>query len=266
MKALHRITILLFVLALGVYFGVQYYYNTTLDRVSPVLNCGDEILDGSVRDGDAALLAGVTATDNVDGDLTDQIMIQGVSRLLSADTARVTYVVFDSSNNMATCSRMIRYTDYEAPRIQLEEPLVFYTYPQSDCMTEMASMFKAQDVLDGDISDRLQITSTNISDSYEGTYSAVVQVINSLGDVESVPVKVVISNSGAAKQLIELSRYVTYVNRSSVFDPDSYITYSAARVQIESNVDTGTPGCYQVRYSCEANGQSYEVYMAVGVR
>lgn len=266
MKVLHRITILLFILALCAYFGVQYYYNTTLDRVSPVLQCSEEVLNVSVQDGEDVLLAGITATDNVDGDLTDQIMIQGISRLLSTDTARVSYVVFDSSDNMATCSRTIRYMDYERPRIQLNKPLVFYPYPQGNCMTEMATMFTAQDVLDGDISDRIQITSTNVSDSHEGTYNAVIQVINSLGDVESIPVKVVISNFGAGNQLIKLSRYITYVNQNSTFSPENFITYSAAQVQVESDVDTSSPGCYQVRYSCEKNGQLYEVYMAVVVR
>lgn len=266
MKALHRITILLFILTMGAYFGVQYYYTNTLDRVSPVLHCSEEILNVSVKGGEKALLAGVTATDNVDGDLTAGIMIQGVSRLLSADTARVTYVVFDSSDNMGTLTRIIRYTDYEAPRIQLTEPLVFHTYPQSDCTSEMGTMFTAQDVLDGDISQRIQITSTSIDENSEGTYSAVIQATNSLGDVEAIPVKVVISNSGADKALIELSQYITYVNQSSVFQPEHYITYSAAQVEVESNVDTGVPGCYQVRYSCRKDGQSYEVYMAVVVR
>lgn len=268
MKALHRITIFLFLVTLCAYFGVRSYYNTTIDRISPTLSCSEDVVDISVRDGKEAMLQGVTASDNVDGDLTDQIMIQGISRLLTADTAKVTYVVFDSSNNMASCTRTIRYTDYERPRIGLDRPLVFMTYPQTDAAAELGTVFTAQDVVDGDISDRIQISSMNINDSYEGTYSAVVQVVNSLGDVESVPVKVVISNFGAQNSLIQLQQYITYVSQGSKFDAGSYIisSPSTVSVKIESGVDTGTPGCYQVRYSCEVSGQTYEVYMAVVVR
>ena len=111
MKTLKTVTIILFILAVLLFTGVSGYYSFILDRVSPVISIPEGILDVRVNDGTEALLAGVTASDNRDGSLTDQIMIQGVSRLLSANTARVTYVVFDGAKNMGTATRTIRYTD-----------------------------------------------------------------------------------------------------------------------------------------------------------
>lgn len=47
------------------------------------------------------LLQGVTAWDNRDGDLTSEIMIDHISTLIGANTAKITYVVFDSSDRVA---------------------------------------------------------------------------------------------------------------------------------------------------------------------
>ena len=91
MKVLERVTIALFVLALVVYIGSTLYYDNMVDRTPPVLSCDDTPLEVSVRDPESALLVGVTATDDRDGDLTDRIQIRGISQLLTADVIRKTH-------------------------------------------------------------------------------------------------------------------------------------------------------------------------------
>ena len=270
MKALRIITVFLFVLSLVLYLGVSFRYSILLDRVSPQIQCASEVLEVSVNAAESELLAGVTAKDNRDGDLTGQIMVQGISRLLTEDTARITYVVMDSSDNIASCTRTLRYTDYARPRLQLTEIPVYRTYPEDDSMVKLFEALSAQDVHDGDISDQIQISVQHVNDNIEGELYVSVQIINSLGDSEVIPLTIVIDNEGARNPLVTLKEYITYVDAGSDFDPQSYIltlngsAYRGAdsNLVIDSQVDTATPGAYQVRYQY----QSFTVYQTVVVR
>lgn len=270
MKALRIITILIFIISLLVYGGVHVYYQYSLDRVPPVIQCDDTVLQVSVNADEKTLLEGVTAADDRDGDLTDQIMIQGISRLLTSDTARITYVVFDASENMASRTRTIQYTDYERPRIQLDQAPVFAPVPSGDPLVELGEALKAVDVRDGDISGNIRITAQNVDMYEEGIYRVNVQVSNSMGDTEVVPLTVVLSNENADEPLIQLSSYITYVSAGSEFHPAEHITAvdgssyrpSDKNLKITSNVDTAAAGTYEVCYSYK----TYTVYMTVVVR
>ena len=270
MKALRIITIILFILSLVAYLGVSYRYNNQLDRVSPAIRCETEVLEVSVHAEDSELLAGVTATDNRDGDLTDRIMIQGISRLLTEDTARITYVVMDSSNNIASCTRTLRYTDYTPPRFALTGIPVYSANDQQNPLNKLSETLTAVDVKDGNLSDQIRITANGIDGSLEKSYTLTLEVTNSLGDSEVVPLTIVLDNEGAANPLITLTEYITYVDAGSRFDPRSCILtlngspYKGfiSGLAIDSQVDTSTPGTYQVRYKYH----SFTVYQTVVVR
>ena len=64
------------------------------DDTPPVIYAATDLLEISVTDGEDKLLHGMTATDRQDGDLTDKLMVAGVSQLITEDTAKITYVVF----------------------------------------------------------------------------------------------------------------------------------------------------------------------------
>ena len=270
MKTLRIITIILFLLSLAVYLGVSYRYDHQLDRVSPAIECTSEVLEVSVSANDSDLLAGVTATDNRDGDLTDRIMIQGISRLLTENTVRVTYVVMDSSNNIASCTRIVRYTDYTPPRLALNAIPVYTTELEQNALSVLKETLIATDVKDGDLSGDIRIIANSIDVTLENTYTLTLEVTNSLGDSEVVPLTIVIDDEGAANPLVTLKEYITYVNVGSSFEPKSCILtlngspYSgvASGLTIDSQVDTSIPGTYQVRYKYH----SFTVYQTVVVR
>ena len=136
----------------------------------------------------------------------------------------------------------------------------------------MLDRLTATDVLDGDISSGIRITSQNVINSQPGVYSVTAQVDSRLGNSVVLPLKVVITAGGP--QLITLSDYLVYLPRGSAFDASGYIqsvtapdgtALSAGQVSIESPVDTSVPGTYHVGYSVTAQGQSYTVYLAVVV-
>lgn len=69
---------------------------------TPVLSMADLNSD--------AVLAGVTARDEKDGDLTDRVLLQGIM-LQDGKKMTATYAVADSSHHVATASRIIECSD-----------------------------------------------------------------------------------------------------------------------------------------------------------
>ena len=57
----------------------------------------------------------------------ENIILGGISQLISEDTAKVTLLVFDSDNNMGMCTRYIRYRDYSRPHFEIISPLICST-------------------------------------------------------------------------------------------------------------------------------------------
>lgn len=216
-RKMQRVILALFILTLLAFCGLRIYRRLTVDVTPPVITCSTDSIDVSVTAGEEALLQGVMASDDRDGDLTDQILIKGVSPSLTDSSAQVTYIVFDSANNMATVTRTVRYTDYEAPRFALSQPLV---YPAGQTVT-LLDRLTASDVLDGDISSGIRITSQNVINSQPGVYSVTAQVDSRLGSTVVLPLKVVITTGGP--QLITLSDYLVYLPRGSAFDAAGYI-------------------------------------------
>jgi len=117
------------------------------------------------------------------------------------------------------------------------------------------------------------VISHNISTQYEGTYQVEVQVYNSLGDVSTIPLKIVMSNQ-ATPQLIFLTEYITYVSEGASFTPEDYIQsvrnpdFTDAdmdQLTIQSTVNTTVPGVYDVLYTYTADTQTYQAYLTVVV-
>ena len=61
--------------------------------------------------------SGITAWDDQDEDLTGEIMVDHISTLISANTAKITYVVFDHADNASKLTRTVAYTDYKGTQI-----------------------------------------------------------------------------------------------------------------------------------------------------
>ena len=265
MKVLERITVIVFIVVLAVFIAVNAYTRMAVDTTPPQITCDTDTIEISVSDPESALLQGVSAKDDRDGDLTSSIMVKGVTNLLSGNTARVSYIVFDSANNMASCQRTIRYTDYEKPRFSLKEPLIYAVGGPVMVLDKLS----AADSAGKDISDNISIVSQNINMYTEGEYSLTAQVTNSQGDIESVTLPVIITT--AKKQLVELKEYLVYLDQGASFHSGSYVSsvkdsagavYDNSHLSVEGQVDTSTPGTYYVSYSF----QTCTVILTVVVR
>ena len=260
MKLLQRGTILLFILVLAAFAGMKVYISNTVDRVPPVISYDSDVIEVPVGVSRSRLLQGVTAMDDRDGDLSGQIMVKGITNLIGADTAKVTYIVFDAANNMTTASRTVRYTNYEKPQFSLTAPLVF---PVGGTVS-LLDRLTATDVIDGDISSGIRVITQNVNNNVAGVYNVTVQVSNSLGDVETLPLKVVVGIIPYSNQRVTLSQYIVYLERNGDFDPADYILTpeDTGTVEIVNPVDTAVPGVYEVTYTV----RDYTAYQTVVVK
>lgn len=258
MKRLNVTLILIFLVVAIAFMGVFLYQYMTVDRTAPVITCDGGSLTLSVTATDAELCTGLTATDNVDGEITDRIIVRGVSRLTGSNTAYVSYVVFDSSSNFCTFSREVTYTDYQAPRFALSAPMLFDVGSKVTILDRLT----ATDVIDGDITDRVHLTQSDLATGTEGSYRIQLQVSNSTGDTSVVNLTVLIENRSLRHPQIELSEYLVYVERGQEYTAEDFRSYLVSVLQtrdgregelsdvtVTGTVDGSRRGCYDVAFS-----------------
>lgn len=259
-----KFLLLVLLVAVGAAYGFTTASTLLSDTdVPPRIQCASELLEVSVSDGEEALLAGVTASDKQDGDITGKLRIRGVSKLVTNDTAKVSYIVFDSDGNAATASRMIRYTDYEKPHFALSRGLV---YTEGEAI-KLLDRLTAEDVLDGDITNSIRVSSRS-STSDPDIKTVAVQVTNSMGDTARINLPIVIYSGTEVRPSILLTQYLIYLPQGGSFNADRYLAVVSTAngqgnikdVQITDTVDTSTPGTYYVYYRYPYN---YTVGMSV---
>lgn len=263
-------TVLILLVLLVVANTVSYFYLDASDReVPPEIICPGEILEVSASDSEAVLLSGVTARDEQDGDLTHRVAVAGVSKLTSKDTAKVTYIVFDSDNNMATCVRRIRYVDYSKPVFGVIEPLVYSSTED----VSLLSRLQANDVVDGDISKNIRVSTLEPTSNSE-VFLVSMQVTNSVGDTSIVALPVLVQESNPLRPEIQLSDSLVYVDLDDNFTPSAYLLGVRAPgmgevplkdITVDNTVDTGKSGTYYVTYTYSANGSTGTAILTVVV-
>lgn len=260
-STLKRIRIVLAAAAgvmLLLYLVSEWVLYHRFDRSAPEISFDTEQADVSVSVTEAQLLRGVKAYDAKDGDVTDSIMIESISKMLGNHERIVTYAAFDKDNHVGKAQRRIRYTDYTPPHFSLDGPLVAYS--MSAGTEEVLEPLHAQDCIDGDLTDRIVVTDTEISalsaDSMLAQYR--VQVTNSCGDVAelTLPVRLQLSTSRENAQ-VELTDYLIYCKAGEELDLGAYlaraeaggIQYGIWNVQVATELDTAVPGTYTATYT-----------------
>lgn len=229
----------------------RYYRNLNTDY--PEITNSLESLEISVQDPPEAIVQGLQARDATDGDLTDQILVASVSHFLEPGTVNVTYVVFDRHNNSAKLTRRVHYKDYTSPVFSLEKAPVYSVGSPFDLLDFVG----VEDCLDGDISDRIRVISNMVNNYASGSYPVMLEVSNSCGDTAQITLWVTYQ-SKESTAVIKLHRHIVYVQQGDPFDPQQWLAavtdknavdLDAGKVTFQGNLDTNTPGCYQMAYS-----------------
>lgn len=271
MRIVRTAVIAIFVLALGI-FGVSRAVSLKdRDPNGPEIASDREVLEIPCAYSPEQLMEGMSASDPEDGDLTDQIVAGSLSRFIEKGVCNLTYVVFDSANQSASLTRKVKFSDYSSPRFTLTDPLVFGEGEGS--YSAVMERMGAEDQLDGDLTEWLTQTDTDVNYQRAGSYTVSFEVSNSFGDTvtEDLPVHVIAQEEQSLSIL--LSTGIVYVQTGGVIDPGAYIrelrdsqgnSLNTGLISAESNVDFQTPGCYEIHYRADdGTGNTGETWMTV---
>ena len=263
MRYLRIVAVIVLVCSLAFAAWANNRYNSSLNTDYPKISNTEETLYISVNDPESAIFRGLSATDATDGDLTDQIMVASVSHFLEPGTVNVKYVVFDSHSHSATLTRKVHYTDYTPPVFSLDKAPVYTLGSSFDLLKHI----QVTDCIDGEIRDQIRVISNMVNNFSVGNYPVVLEVSNSCGDTAQITLWVTYL-SRANTAVVKLHQYIVYIEQGDSFDPQQWlasvtdrdaVALDPANIEIQGNLDTETPGCYQLVYSYDdgkLSGQS----------
>lgn len=257
MRYLRLFSIVFLVLSLLFTGWANSIYYNSINKDRPVITNELSVLNISVNDDSKMIMDGLSASDKEDGDLTDKIMVASVSHFIEPNTVNVKYVVFDSDNNSATLTRKLHYTDYSSPQFELTKAPVFVKGDSFDLLKYVS----VTDDIDGDISDHVRVITNTVSNYSVGVYPVTLEVSNSCGDISRLELWATFLEKKNTVE-INLHKYLVYLEQGESFDPYQWISSvtradnsfaDKSRVTVQGNLDTKTPGYYQLNYNY-ANG------------
>lgn len=273
--------LLVIVLTVAVFLGYCSLDAMRTDTKAPEIRMDTDLIEVSVADDKSALLRGLTAEDNRDGNVTDSLVVESVTMLESSGTVSVSYAAFDAAGNVARAERKAVYTDYVSPRFTLSKPLVYVQGTNFDILSHIG----ATDVFDGDIQHRVRATVLGEETiNTAGTHVVQFQVTNSLGDTQTENFPVEVTSGDFYDAEMELEQYIVYLPAGTPFNAAGYLksfTYQRSNVELSGVVPAGfdletkgvvqtqNPGVYTVSYTLTytqvnenntANSREYTAY------
>ena len=281
--------LILFLASTLAFGGCLVRQQTGKDGKGPEITMDNSEISASIHAEESELLAGVTAYDKKDGDVTSSLAVEHISNFVEKGRRKISIVAFDSDNHVTHAERELVYNDYTSPVFSLDRPLRFSL--NADDLTEGLS---AEDCLDGTMTDRIRISYEDEISSTPGLYHVTYSVANRAGDVTSLPVTVELYDPAEenGRPQITLSDYLIHLDLQQPFDPQAYLEsvsvdqmlyekredgalHAASyeeellgenQFSIDNPVDTGSAGVYEVTYTATAeDGQTSSVRLIVCV-
>ncbi len=251
MKILRLCVSVLFVIVLVIFIIFQFN-QLRVDKTIPQISVEGEKIEVSLNVTDADLLIGVTAYDGKDGDLTDKIIVESISRFIEPGISIVKYAVCDSDNHAAYATRTIVYSNYKPPRFTLSDSLVFNISQNIN----IRNILGATDSIDGNISSKVIITANEYSANIPGVYYISAKVSNSKGDLIMQQFPVYVEERSLAAPTLELKEYIAYLKVGEQFDIHGNVSSALSsngdnltdRINIDTNLDPTKPGMYEIHY------------------
>lgn len=294
-RLIQRILILFFAASV-VLFALSLWKNAGIqDDNGPEITMDNDSIQISVTDDTSAILDGVSAADKKDGDVSDTLVVEGLSNFIEKGRRQATIAAFDSDNNVTKITREVVYTDYRSPHFALEAPLRFDMNSNDSLLKDVT----ASDILDGDLTGSITMKAAGEQTAYvgasSGEYPYIFSVINSAGDVVDLSVTIDFYDSSEDNSCPKalLSDYLIYVKKGTKVQPWDYVegvslynrtldmddleenesaddnavdAYTKNDIHISNNVDSQTPGTYEVIYSMDGeDGYASKVRLIVVV-
>ena len=222
-----------------------------VDTTPPVITLNDasnitlEVFDPYVE-------YGVTAVDNIDGDITNNVDTSGNVDVNTVGTYHVTYNVTDTCGNVAIEKvRTIHVVDTTPPIITLIGDALIKTEANIPYVDPGAT---AIDNYDGDISNNIDILN-NVNTDVNGTYTITYNVTDSNGNAATEVIRTVIVQDttppvitliGVSNETIEV--HTPYVD-PGVYAVDNYDGDISNNVTVINNLNANILGTYTIKYT-----------------
>lgn len=110
MKKIMVVLMVLLCFGLG---GLFYWLNSKDDRIAPVITVPEETILYEEGQDTKVLLEGVKAVDDIDGDVSDTLIVESIIQLQDEVSAQVVYFAKDKKNNVAKATRKVDYMPAE---------------------------------------------------------------------------------------------------------------------------------------------------------
>lgn len=258
MRAIRIIVSLIFVVVLVAY--VFFHFTKVTDTTIPTIKCDVPVIEVSVNDTNEELLKHVTASDKKDGDISQNVIVEKSTAFVDFGKVVITFAVSDSDNNVAKLNVPVIYTDYENPRFEFTDDLVFKT----ETTPNIEGCIKITDSMDGDITDRLVVIANGAEPEQSGKYPITLKITNSRSYTYTMNVDLIISDYFTPGYNVELEDYLIYKKVGEKVDYRSLIKsvanppLSTESYQIDidsSDVDNSKAGVYNVFYYQKTEGK-----------
>lgn len=256
MRLFKPIIIIVFIVGTALFVFKWVSFKGALDTTPPVIHMGSKMITVDVDATDRELMKDVQVADKKDGDLTAGLVVESISKFTDKKKhiCNITYAVEDYDHNVTKSTRKLRYRNYTHPKFFLRKPLRLETGSGEN----VRDIIGAMDCIDGDISRKVKILSSEFSTLSTGDNTVTAQVTNSVGDTVNLKAHVLIKDINYKSPVINLKENLVYVKKGSSFNEREYIdsvknnkgkNISKSKVKIvNSTVNTNKKGCYYVEY------------------
>ena len=210
------------------------------DVGAPVITLLGEATINMMVGGDPYTDPGATATDDVDGDLTANIVVVGVDAVdvNTAATYTITYNVSDAAGNAATerTRTVIVAADIVAPVITLTGSATV-NIMVGDTFTDPGAT--ATDDVDGDITANIVVAGDTVDVNTAGTYTITYNVSDASGNAAAeVSRTVIVTDPNACTEETTESYSAADLNMTFLTDPSAFIISDGAGFEWIDNPDT----------------------------
>ena len=153
---------------------------SVVDLTKPSIHGLDKI---TISDKDALpnFLDAVVATDEIDGDLTQSLIVDSSAVKKGVPgTYEVLYSVSDAAGNTVQAKRVVLIEDTTPPTLTISKSTITLTV--GDKKPDYKSLVSAKDAVDGDVSSKVTIDDSAVNYSKAGTYDVKFTVKDSSGN------------------------------------------------------------------------------------
>jgi len=203
-------------------------------------------------------MAGVSATDKEDGDITSKVTVNGSVDTSKPGAYELTYTVLDSKGHKVTTKQTVTVkqtveTKNEAPVLTVPAEATINIGDKFDPMSGVS----ATDKEDGDITSKVTVDGS-VDESKPGTYKLTYTVSDSNGHTVTAKQTVTVKHQVEPKDEVPVLTVPAEatINIEDKFDPMAGVSATdkedgdiTSKVTVDGSVDASKPGTYQLTYT-----------------